>query len=182
MRRMLLGILVLLLAACTAHEEKKLTREDIAGAVVLESTTMQMGWDYQLRGMYIDGDGKVWAYEQHGTPWYPEKLKPGELSERDMLAKHKGARQIGEVDPRVLIDMAQMISAAAKGPIVRATGIGEAESSGTLEVAYHLDRTYKTYTEIILAGSGDKGATNNSESAKLLLDYLHQVQSLVGYR
>jgi hypothetical protein len=141
-----------------------------------------MGWDYQLHGMYIDGDGKVWSYEQHGTPWYPEKMKKGELTERDMLAKHKNAKQIGTVDPKLLVDMAQLIQAAAKGSIVRAAGSGEGESSGTLETAYELDRETKKYTEVILSGTGEKKATNSSESAKMLVDYLHQVQNLVGYR
>lgn len=183
MRRTVLGVLAMMaLAACSAKEERKLTIEDIRGAIVLESTTQSVGWGYQLRGMYIDGDGKVWAYEQHGTPWYPEKLKHGELTERDMLAKHQGARQIGTVDPKLLVDMAQLIPVAAKGTIVRAAGSGEQETSGTVETAYELDREKKVYTEIILAGSGDKSATNSSESARMLVDYLHQVQNLVGYR
>jgi hypothetical protein len=179
---MVLGLLVLLVAGCTTKEKDKITAADIRGAVVLETTIVTMGWDYQMRGMYIDGDGKVWAYERHGTPWYQEKLKPGELTERDMLSKHKGAQQIGTVDPKLLLDMAQMIPAAAKGPITRAAGSGEGEGGGTLEVAYQLDRDLKTYTEIILTGSGNKSATNPNASAKVLVEYLHQVQNLVDYR
>ena len=182
MRRMGLGMLVLLVAGCSAMEEKKITHEDIKGAVVLETTTVSMSWDYEMRGMYIDGEGKVWSYAQHGTPWYQEKLKQGVLTERDMLSKHKGATQIGTVDPKLLLDMAQMIPAAAKGPIIRAAGSGEGDSGGTLAVAYQLDRDKKTYTEIILAGSGDKSATNPNASATVLVEYLRNVQSLVGYR
>lgn len=168
-------------AGCGAKDpQRPVSAADLRGAVVLETTTWSYEFNYVMRGMYIDGDGNVWAYEQRGTPWYPDHLKAGELSERDMLAKHEGARRIGTVDPALLLDMAQLIPRAAKGPITRAATSGDA--SGTLEVAYRLDRDSKRYTEIILSGSGARTATNDSQAAAALRDYLRQVQGLVGYQ
>ena len=164
---------------CSTKQEP-VKASDIRGAVVLEQTTWDLGWSYSMRGMYIDGDGNVWSFEQHGNPWYQEKLKQGEMTERDMLAKHKGARKIGTVDPALLLDMAQLIPAAEKGKITRAAGSGE--GSGTLQVAYRLDQSTKVYHEIILAGSGERTATNSSTAAKSLIDYLENVQRLVEYK
>lgn len=181
MRWVAVAMAALALAGCgAADKQRPVAAADLRGAVVLETTTWSYEFNYVMRGMYIDGDGGVWAYEQHGTPWYPDHLKAGELSERDMLAKHEGARRIGSVDPALLLDMAQLVPRAAKGPITRASTSGDA--SGTLEVAYQLDRDRKRYTEIILAGSGARTATNDSHAAAALLDYLREVQRLVGYQ
>jgi len=177
MRVLLVGAAVVL-AGC-ASTEKKLTAKDIAGAVVLETYSVDLGWNYQLKGMYIDGDGGVWAYEQHGTPWYKEKLKSYELSERDMLTKHKGARRIGTVDQDRLLEMAEQIPAAGRGRITRAHP--ELEGNGSLDVAFTLDRDSHTYTEIILSGTGDLAATNSSGEARALVDYLREVAAAVGY-
>ncbi len=177
------ALLASLVGGCSSADKlEPVTAADIKHAVVLEQTTWDLGWNYSMHGMYIDGDGKVWSFEQHGQPWYPEKLKQGEMSERDMLAKHKGARQIGTVDPKMLLDMAQMIPAAENAKITRAAGSGDGDGDGTLVVAYKLDRDTKVYHEIILTGSGEKTATNSSESAKVLVDYLEDVQKLVGYQ
>jgi hypothetical protein len=180
MRRMVIAALALVLAGAGCSTMEPVTAADIKNAVVLEQTTWDLGWNYSMHGMYIMGDGTVWSYEQHGAPWYPEKLKAGEMHERDMLAKHKGARQIGTVDPSLLLDMAQLIPQADKGPITKAAG--SAEGGGTLRVAYHLDRDKKIYREIILEGTGDKSATNDSSAAETLLSYLQNVQQAVGYR
>jgi hypothetical protein len=174
---LLVGV-ALVLAGCSSAD-KKLTAKDIAGAVVLETYSVDLGWNYQLKGMYIDGDGGVWAYEQHGTPWYKEKLKSYELSERDMLTKHKGARRIGTVDQTRLLEMAEQIPAAGRGRITRAHP--ELEGNGSLDVAFTLDRDSHTYTEIILSGTGDLAATNSSGEARALVDYLREVAEAVGY-
>lgn len=173
------ALAALALVAGCASADKKLTARDIAGAVVLESYTVDLGWNYQLKGIYIDGDGGVWAYEQRGTPWYPEKLKSNELSERDMLTKHKGARRIGTVDHTRLIEMAEQIPAAGRGRITRAHP--ELEGSGRIDAAYTLDRSSRTYTEIVLGGGGDLEATNSSGEARALVDYLREVEAAVGY-
>ncbi len=173
--------LLFTLAGCGAMDDPKITADDIAGTVVLERYTLQLGWDYRLSGMYIDGDGIVWAYEHHGTPWYPEKLKLGELSERDMVTKHKGARQVGTVDTRTLLDNARLIPAASRGHITRTHADGTGDSGGTLEVAYQLDPTKRLYKEVVLSGSGDRTATNASGEARALLDYLREVERSVGY-
>jgi len=180
MRRLALALLCTL-AACSTKDDPKITAADITGTVVLESYTLQLGWDYRLSGIYIDGDGIVWTYEHNGTPWYPEKLKRGELSERDMVTKHKGARQIGTVDTRTLLDNARLIAAASRGHITRAHDDGTGDTGGTLEVAYRLDTTKRVYKEVILSGSGDRTATNASGEARALLDYLREVQTAVGY-
>lgn len=180
MRWVVIATLALALGGVGCSTMEPLTAADIKNAVVLEQTTWDLGWSYSMHGMYIMGDGTVWSYEQHGAPWYQEKLKSGEMTERDMLSKHKGARQIGTVDPSLLLDMAQLIPTAAKGPITRA--VPGSEGSGTLRTAYRLDRERKVYTEIILEGSGDRTATNDSSAADTLLSYLQNVQQAVGYR
>jgi len=180
MRWMAMAVVAVALAGCSTAD-KPVAAADLRGAVVLETTTWESEFNYVMRGMYIDGEGKVWSYAQHGTPWYPDRLKYGEMSERDMLAKHKGARQIGTVDPKLLLDMAQLIPDAARGPITRAAPSGDGGGSGTLDVAYRLDRDTKVYRQIILAGAGDRMATNENSSAAILLDYLREVQRLVGY-
>lgn len=178
---LVMGVVVMAVAAAAcAAKKKRLTAADIASTVVLETYQVNLGWNYELKGMFIDGDGGVWAYEQHGTPWYPERLKADELSERDMLTKHKGARQIGTVDVQQLVQMARLISGAAKGRITRSHP--ENEGSGSLEVAYQLDKLTHTYKQIILAGTGDLMATNSSGEARALIDYLHEVEAQVGYR
>ena len=122
MGRRWLALLLLGCAACSTKDADKLLEREVTGKVLLESYTVEMTWGYKLSGLYVDGDGSVWAYEHTGTPWYPEKLKPGELSERDMLTKHKNAHQIGTVDRKLLLDMAQMIKPAARGKVTRAAG------------------------------------------------------------
>lgn len=171
--------LALALVACTSREKQRLTAADIADTVVLETYRVNLGWQYELKGMYIDGNGGVWAYAQHGTPWYPEKLKTGEVSERDLLTKHKGAQRIGTVDLGLLVQMAEQIPGAQKGRVTRAHP--ELEGSGWLDVAYTLDRHSRTYTEVVLAGGGDLTAANDSGEAQSLLDYLREVQQAVGY-
>jgi hypothetical protein len=177
---LLLGALGLaLVGAGCAAEKKRIGAADIAGTVVLEHYRVNLGWNYELKGMYIDGDGGVWAYEQHGTPWFPDRLTTGELSERDLLTKHKGARRIGTVDLPQLVEMARLVPGAAKGPVTRAHPAHE--GGGAVDVAYRLDKATHTYQEIILSGSGDLTATNGSGEARALLDYLRQVEAQVGY-
>jgi hypothetical protein len=166
-------------AACsTKGGANGLLDREVVGKVVLESYTVELTWGYQLSGLYIDNDGAVWAYQHDGTPWYPDKLKPGELSARDMLTKHKNARKVGTVDPRLLRDMSQMIKPAARGTVTRPAG--SAAAGGSLEVAYLFDPESSVYREIILAGQGDRVATNSAPEAQLLLDYLREVKELVG--
>ena len=181
-RWMMIGgaVLALVAAACAA-KKKHITAADIAGSVVLETYSVNLGWNYQLRGMYIDGDGGVWVYELHGTPWYPERIKTiNELSERDLLTKHKNAQRIGTVDVPELVRMADLIPAASHATITRAHP--ENEGGGTLDVAYMLDRHSHVYTEIILSGTGDLSATNDSGEARALEDYLREVAAAVGYK
>jgi len=180
MRRAWIALVLLGWAACATEErEMKLVDRETTGKVLLESYAVEMTWGYKLSGMYIESDGTVWAYEQDGTPWYPEKLKPGELSQRDMLTKHKDAHQIGTVDRQLLRDMAQMIKPASRGTVTHAAGsIG---GNGTLEVAYLFDPDSSTYYEVVLAGRGDKVASNGAPEAKTLLDYLREVQRLVEW-
>ena len=180
-RGLLIGAAVLALAgAGCSTKQKKITAADIAGTVVLETYRVNLGWNYQLTGMYIDGDGGVWSYELHGTPWYPERIKPDELSERDLLTKHKNAQRIGTVDLPQLVEMARLVPGAAKGRITRSHP--EYEGGGSLDVAYTLDRKTHTYKEIILSGSGDLTATNDSGESRALEDYLREVEQQVGYR
>ncbi len=179
-RWMVVGGAVLALAAVgCSTAKKKITAADITGTVVLESYSVNLGWNYQLRGMFIDGDGGVWVYEQHGTPWYPARLTPDELGERDLLTKHKGAQRIGTVDLTQLVQMAGMVPGAGRGTITRAHP--ENEGHGTLDVAYTLDKKSHTYREIILSGTGDLSATNSSGEARALDDYLREVEQTVGY-
>jgi hypothetical protein len=180
-RWMMIGgaLLALMATACSA-ERKRITAADIAGTVVLETYSVNLGWNYQLRGMYIDGDGGVYVYELHGTPWYPERIKTiNEMSERDLLTKHKNAQRIGTVDVPELVRMADLIPAAGRATITRAHP--ELEGAGTLDVAYTLDKRTHTYTEIILSGTGDLSATNGSGEARALDDYLKEVAGAVGY-
>jgi hypothetical protein len=160
-------------------QDEPLTERDIAGHVVLESYEVDLTWDYRLRGMYIEGDGSVWSYNYQGPPFYPEKLQAGELSARDMLNKHKNAERIGSVDPRHLLEVVQLISPASRGAITRASG--SVQGSGSLDVAYRFDAESKMYHEVILAGYGEKAATNSAAEAQTLLDYLHEVQQSVGW-
>lgn len=173
-------VLVLVGAACSSKEKRRITAADIADTVVLETYRLNLGWNYELKGMYIDGNGGVWAYEQHGTPWYPEKLKAGEVSERDLLTKHKGAQRIGTVDLDLLVQMAGQIPGAGRGRVTRSHP--EHEGGGWLDVAYTLDRRTRTYTEILLVGGGDLTATNDSGEASSLIDYLREVEQAVGYQ
>lgn len=178
MKSALVALLLLGCAACSTNGERvRLIDRQVTGKVLFESYTVEMTWGYQLSGMYIDSDGTVWAYEHSGTPWYPDKLKPGELSERDMLTKHKSPRQIGTVDRKGLHDIAEMIKPAARGKIV--TPVGSSAGSGSLEVAYLFDPDRSVYHEIILAGQGDRVASNSAPEAQLLLDYLRNVKQLV---
>jgi hypothetical protein len=175
-----MALAVGVVAGACSTATKRITAADIADTVVLETYRTDLGWNYELKGMYIDGNGGVWAYQQRGTPWYPEKLKSGELSERDLLTKHKDAQRIGTVDLAVLVEMANRIPAAARGRITRSHPEHEGHSS--LAVAYRLKRESRTYTEIILGGTGDLTATNDSGEAAALLDYLREVEQAVGYR
>ena len=176
---MIVAALALVGGGCSTRE-KKITAADIAGTVVLETYRIDLGWNYRLAGMYIDGDGGVWSYELRGTPWYPDRLKGGEISERDLLTKHKNAQRIGTVDLEQLVEMARLIPAAAKGRITRAHP--ELEGDGSRDVAYMLDKSKPTYKEIVLSGAGDLTATNSSGESRALVDYLREVEQAVGYR
>ncbi len=174
-----IALAVVMAAGCASREPQRIEAKDIAGTVVLETYTVDLRWGYKLSGLYIDGDGAVWTYEHRGTPWYPERLKSGELSERDMLTKHKGARQIGTVDVPRLVEMARLIPGAARGRITRSYEGGD-DGSGTLDVAYTLDRERRLYTEVVLAGSSDLLATNASPEARALRAYLREVAAALN--
>lgn len=175
MGRMWIALLLLAGAGCSTTTDRLLD-DEVTGEILLESYTVEMTWGYRLSGMYIRADGTVWSYEHTATPWYPDKIRLGELSARDMLTKHKGARQIGTVDPTLLRDMAVMITPAARGKVTRP---GTTAGGGTLEVAYLYNPKLSTYREIVLAGQGDRVASNNAPEARILVDYLREVQKLV---
>lgn len=181
MGRLWIAALLLLAVGCSAKgdAEGDLDRnvdKEVVGDVVLESYSIDLTWGYKLSGMYISADGKVWSYERI-TPWYPERIKAGELSRRDMLTKHEGAKQIGTVDPTHLHDVAAMIKPAARGPITKAGDVGA--GSGSVELAYLYDPDARLYHEVILAGGGERVASNSAPEAQLLLDYLREVKGLV---
>lgn len=178
MRALVVGLALVTAAGC-ASRQKPITAADIAGTVVLETYTIDLRWGYRLSGLYIDGDGAVWSYEHRGRPWYPERLKAGELNERDMLTRHRGARQIGTVDVPRLVEMARLIPRAAEGRVVRAHESDE--GSGTLDVAYMLDRESRVYSEVVLGGSGERLATNSSPEARTLSHYLHEVAATLEW-
>ncbi|MGH7785355.1 MAG: hypothetical protein ACRERC_00720 [Candidatus Binatia bacterium] len=177
---MVIALLVVWTAGCSSTQDEPLSSHDIAGTVLLETYEIDLRWDYSLRGTYIDGDGLVWSYDRTGAPWYPEKLKKGVFTAKDMLSKHKNAVQIGTVDRPLLLDMAQMIQPASRGKVVKMAGQGD--GAGTVEVAYIYDKSDATYTEVILAGSGDRAATNSASEAQVLLDYMREVNALVRPR
>lgn len=165
-------------AACsTKNDADKLLDREVTGQVLFETYTVEMTWGYKLSGRYIDADGTVWAYEQSGTPWYAEHVMAGELTERDLLTKHKDPRQIGTVDRARLRDMARLIKPASRGMVTHAAG--SSVGDGSLEVAYLYDPQQSVYEEIILAGQGNRVASNSAPEARVLLDYLREVQQLV---
>jgi len=165
--------------ACSANSERaRLIDREITGQVLFESYSIDQTWSYKLSGMYIAADGTVWAYEQTGTPWYPEKIKPGELYEKDMLTKHRNAHQVGTVDRTLLRHMADLIKPVARGKVTSAAGSAYGNSS--LDVAYLFNPDTSVYSEIILAGRGDRVATNSAPEAQTLLDYIRDVQQQVA--
>lgn len=175
------AVLLLLGAGCSTKGDAesnldRTVKREVVGDVVFESYTIDMTWGYKLSGMYITADGRVWSYERT-SPWYPERIKPGELSRRDMLTKHAGATQIGTVDVIQLRDVSAMIKPAAKGPITKAGDIGA--GGGSVELAYLFDPQTQVYYEVILAGQGERVAGNAAPEAQLLLDFLHEVQRMV---
>ncbi len=178
MRRILLVVAVAVWVGCSMKTEAERQREhEVTGDVLFESYQVDMTWGYQLSGLYIEKDGSVWTYAQSGTPWYPEHLKPNELFARDLVTKHKDARQVGQVDPVQLRDMAQMIKPAARGPIAHAAGSNFGD--GGLDVGYLYDPETSIYYEVILAGRGNRVATNRAPEAQILRDYLQHVKQLV---
>lgn len=172
-----LALLGCMACSTKSDADKRLDRE-VTGQVLFESYEVDMTWGYKLSGLYIDADGTVWAYEQSGTPWYAERLQPGELSERDLLTKHKDPHQIGTVDRARLHDMAQMIKPASRGTVAHAAGSNAGD--GALDVAYLFDPETSTYHEIILAGHGNRVASNSAPETRVLLDYLGEVKRIVG--
>jgi len=181
MGRLWIAALLVLAIGCSAKgdAERDLDRNvdrEVTGDVLLESYAIDMTWGYKLNGMYITADGKVWSYERT-KPWYPERIKTGQLSRRDMLTKHEGATQIGTVDPVHLRDVAMMIKPAAQGPVTKAGDVGA--GGGAVDVAYLYDPDARVYYEVILSGEGDRVASNSAPEAQLLLDYLHEVKGLV---
>ena len=180
MGRLWIAALVLLAAGCpkgdAASDLDRNFRREKTGDVLFESYAIDMTFGYNLSGMYITSDGRVWKYERT-TPWYADRIKPGTLSRRDMLTRHEGATQIGTVDPTHLRDVAVLIKPAANGPITKWSDVGA--GSGTVDLAYLYNPESGTYYEVILAGSGERVASNSAPEARLLLDYLRDVKALV---
>jgi hypothetical protein len=181
MGRLWIAALLLLVGGCSAkgdaaNDLDRNVDKEVVGEVILESYALDLTFGYKLSGMYITSDGKVWSYERTAV-WYPERLKTGQLSRRDMLTKHEGATQIGTVDPSHLHDVAAMIKPAAHGPVTKAGDVGA--GGGGVDLAYLYDPEARVYYEVILAGRGDRVASNSAPEAQLLLDYLHEVKGLV---
>jgi hypothetical protein len=76
-----------------------------------------------------------------------------------------------------LRDMALLIKSASRGTVTHAAG--SSVGDGSLEVAYLFDPQESIYQEIILAGQGDRVASNSAPEARVLLDYLREVRRLV---
>lgn len=173
MRRAWLAVVLCAGVSCSSSDYDPNIDRERPGTVLFESYSVDLTWGYKLTGIYIEADGSVWEYESAGTPWYPEKLKSGELTATDMLTKHRNARQVGWVDREQLRDMAGLIGAAARGSVAADPGWGEL--GGSLDVAYKFDRGSSIYREVVLSGNGSRVATNSSPEAQVLLDYLRDV-------
>lgn len=146
--------------------------------ILFESYTVETEWGYRLAGIYIDSDGDVWRYEQD-EPWFPAELRSAVVREEDLLKKYRNAKRVGRIDAVTLGEMTDRIPAAARG-IVSGDPMAM-ERSGGLDVAYLYDSRERRYNQVLLRGSGDWIARNDSREARKLVEWLRAVKVDVGF-
>jgi hypothetical protein len=175
---LLLGMVVSGTSACAANQESTgLAHSDSEQQFLFDVFYVNYAWGYTLKGFYIDKSGGVYVYDHSNKPWSPADKNHKVLTQEDLLAKYRNAKQVTSVNQDELRKHAAMINVVANGAIERSQKGFDMGSQTYL--AYNYDVQTNTYKPILLAGEGDWLEKNTEPDAQLLVNWLKSIQDQV---
>jgi len=126
-------------------------------------------WGRQIRGFYVDRDGKLYSYDHSLADWQPKD--PDAVTGTELQEKFKNRKQVGNVDLDTLREMAALIASAAQGDL--SDPVSVCRDAGTHRyLAYVRDPDADVYRPVLLYQSGDFAQKNLSDDAKTLYEWL----------
>jgi len=169
MKKQIVVLLLLCVSGCLS------TPDALSGSLseqrfYFEMTHANYAWVKQLRGVYIDRQGDVYAYDHSHAMWEP--ADPDAYTAEELLQKFDSQKDhIGTVDAATLRRMTALIDAAAQGRL--SEPVNECADAGiTAYLAYQFDRNSGKYLPVVLYQAGDWAQKNLSDEAATLSEWL----------
>lgn len=140
-----------------------------------ERSYINFAWGFQLRGIFVDRDGRVYRFDNSGTR--PSLASGPEFSEAELAAKYGERTTLVRTVPREQLDeMTRLIPAAAKGRLSDRTS--PARDSGSLaSLCYVFDATRGSYRKVELDVKGDWEYHNLAPEARRLAAWLESLDA-----
>jgi hypothetical protein len=174
----LLGMVFSATGACAANQESAgLEHSDSEQRFLFDVFYVNYAWGYTLKGFYIDNGGHVYVYDHSNKPWSPADKNHKVLTQEDLLAKYRNAKQVTSVSQDELEKHAAMISVVEKGAIERSQKGFDMGSQTYL--AYNYDVQTNAYKPILLTSEGDWLEKNSEPDAQILVNWLKSIQNQV---
>ncbi len=169
MKRMIIICILVLCQGCLTVP-KAVGEDPIRQKFLFEITYVNHAWGFQLRGIYIDNQGRVYKYDHSHEVWQPSN--PELYTEEELFRKFESNKEfVKTVDKQVLFEMYNLINAANEGMLSKPVS-NCADAGFTAYLAYLFDRKAHTYKPILLYQTGDWAQKNLSQSAKVLYEWL----------
>lgn len=169
MRKILIICLLMLYQGCITSPETP-NKSSIEQRFLFEVMYSNYAWGFQLRGMSIDNQGRVYQYDHSHEAWQPSN--PGYYTEEELRRKFESNKEFVEtVDDEVLQEMYALIKPASEGSLSKPVNRC-ADAGTTAYLAYLFDSKANAYKPVLLYQAGDWAQKNLSGSARVLYEWL----------
>jgi len=148
--------------------------DDIDQAYLFEVEYVNHAWGLAWRGLVIDRNGNINAYDHGHEIWQPPNSDSYTESELDSKYEH-GSRQIGQVDEATIKQQFSRI-ASVDGQL-SAPQYPCADAGGLTYRAFLYEAATGLYRPLLLRQEGDKTQENTSDAAEELAGWLRNLVS-----
>jgi hypothetical protein len=168
-------ILAVLALGCSPGSDGNGTPESIEQEYLFEVRYVNFAWGPVYRGIVIDRQGNVYAYDLGDRAPKFQEPADGIYSKQVLDDKFSAGRKyLQTIDPDALAKMYAKIEPASRGKLSAPVSKG-ADMGMESYVAFLYDSGTGSYQEVVLYESGDWTRKNSSREANTLKDWLMEI-------